>query len=79
MRHVHVLQVLGAQLQSLCEKRSFVAQLKTDLQKPQILMTAENLLALILHICICCICFFFKFRKTVSVKGESWMICKGLM
>jgi hypothetical protein len=48
VRHVHVLQVLGAQLQSLCEKRSFVAQLKTDLQKPRILMTAENLLALIL-------------------------------
>jgi hypothetical protein len=56
LRHVHMLQILGAQLQSLCEKRSFVAQLKTDLQKPQTLMTAENLLAPILYMLFYCIC-----------------------
>jgi hypothetical protein len=57
-RHIHVLQVLGAQLQNLCEKRSFVAQLKTDLQKPQILMSAENLLALILYMYLLHLPFF---------------------
>jgi hypothetical protein len=58
LRHVHMLQVLGAQLQSLCEKRSFVAQLKTDLKKPQILMTTENLIALILYMYLLHLPFF---------------------
>jgi hypothetical protein len=70
MRHVHVLQVLGVQLQSLCEKRSFVAQLKTDLQKPQILMTAENLLALILYMYLLHLPFS-NLRRLSLLKGKA--------
>ncbi len=78
MSNVYVLQVLGAQLQSLCEKRSFVAQLKTDFQETTN-PDDSGKFASSDFIYVFSASAFFKSRKIVSVKGKSWMICKGLM